>query len=305
MKQVLFGIIIIVWVFAMFVSVFVRVVSFNPRQTVKYSVLDVYKYFRYKQWNNCKTGEIIAYVGLFGKGKTLSAVHKVVEMYNRYNNKRVYDFSRKKWVMQKVHVISNVSISIPYENFTTLMQIVQIADRYKKIDEDNNTLTVHIALGDEFSVQLNSRSFKSNIDPLFLNTLLTCRHHHISLVYTAQRFNQVDALLRQVTSYVYACNKCWRVMIHGQYDAYELENAKNVLDVRPLRRYGWFIRDKDFKAYDTLACVNNLSRSCQTHDMLSEEQILSLQQNQPADMDSVSRPSRQFIRRRKKLNVRR
>lgn len=300
----LFWILVIIWLVICYLSIFVRVVSCNPLKTAGYSVKDVYKYFRYKLWRLCSTGQIIAYVGLFGKGKTLSAVHKVVGLYKQYNNRKVFDFSRMRWVTQKVHVISNVSLSIPYEDFKSLVQIVQIADRYKKIDEDENTLTVHIVLGDEFSVQLNSRSFKSNIDPLFLNTLLTCRHHHISLIYTAQRFNQVDALLRQVTSYVINCNKCWRVMIHGQYDAYELENAKNVLDVRPMRRFGWFIRDDDFNAYDTLACVNNLSRSCREGDMLSESEILALQQNQSADMDSVVKPSKQYIRRKKKMNGR-
>lgn len=297
----LIGILIILWLLACYLSICVRVVSCNPGKAARYSVKDVYKYFKYKQWRTCSTGVIVAYVGLFGKGKTLSAVHKVVGLYKQYNNQTIYDFARKKWVKQKIHVISNVSLSIPYENFISLVQIVQIADRYKKIDMENDTLTVHIVLGDEFSVQLNSRSFKSNIDPLFLNSLLTCRHHHISLFYTAQRFNQVDALLRQVTSYVIDCNKCWRIMVHGQYDAYELENAKNVLDVRPMRRFGWFIRDDDFNAYDTLACVNNLSRSCFEGDMLSEAEILNLQQNQGADMDSVRNPSKQYIRRMKKL----
>jgi len=273
----------------------------HPFLSAFYTAKDVYSYFRYRKWNICSTGTIVAYVGLFGKGKTLSAVHKVVSLYNRYNNKKVYDFARMKWVTQKVHVISNVSLSIPYEDFASLVQIVQVADRYRVIDEEEDTLTVHIVLGDEFSVQLNSRSFKSNIDPLFLNTLLTCRHHHISLVYTAQRFNQVDALLRQVTSYVISCNKCWRVMVHGKFDAYELENAKNVLDVKPMRRFGWFIRNRDFEAYDTLACVNNLKRSCQAGDMLTEDEIIALQQNTPSDMDSVSKPSKGYLRRMRKL----
>lgn len=298
----LFAIILGLWLFACYLSVCVRVVSQCPGKTLSYSVKDAYKYFRYKKWRVCSTGQIVAYVGLFGKGKTLSAVHKVVGLYQRYHNKRIYDASRKKWVTQKVHVISNVKLSIPYEDFKSLVQIVQVADRYKVLDEEQDTLTVHIVLGDEFSVQLNSRSFKSNIDPLFLNTLLTCRHHHISLIYTAQRFGHVDALLRQVTSYVINCNKCWRIMVHGQYDAYELENAKNVLDVQPLRRFGWFIRDADFNAYDTLACVNNLSRSCQAGDMLTESEILALQQNQPSDMESVSKPSRKYVKRVRKMS---
>jgi hypothetical protein len=257
---------------------------------------------RYKKWNICNTGQLIAYVGLFGKGKTLSAVHYIRKKYKRYNDKKIYDFNRKKWVTQKIHVISNVDLlDIPYERFTGLAQIVQASERFKGIDADNDTLTCIFVLGDEFSVQLNSRKFKDNIDPLFLNTLLTCRHHHITLVYTSQRFNHVDALLRQVTSFVVTCDKRWRIMVHGQYDAFALENATDPTLVTPMRRFGWFIENKDFAAYDTLACVENLSKSCQSGDMLSEDEILALQQNPvSSDMDVVLKPSRKFIRTSKK-----
>jgi len=262
---------------------------------------DLYRYIRYKGWRNCKTGKLICYIGLFGKGKTLSAVHYICRKYHKYNNRLVYDFSRKKWVRQKVHIISNVDLSLPYEKFKSLSQIVYVADAMHKRDIENDTLTVTLVLGDEFSVQLNSRKFKDNIDPLFLNTLLTCRHHHIELVYTSQRFNHVDALLRQVTSVVISCNKCWRVMVHHKYDAYELEYAADPTQVKSLSSFGWFITDDDYASYDTLACVDNLAKSCKAGDMLTENQIISLQCNQGVNMEAVSRPSRKFIRLQKKL----
>ena len=288
-------------VFACIMAVCVRVMVTHPISTVRYGVIDLYQYFRFHRWDECATGTISCYVGLFGKGKTLSAVHKVVSLYKRYNDKRIFDFNRKKWVTQKIHIISNVSLAIPYEDFVSLSQIVAVADRVRSLDEQNDTRTCTIVLGDEFSVQLNSRSFKSNIDPLFLNTLLTCRHHHISLIYTSQRFNHVDALLRQVTSYVYTCNKVWRIMVHEQYDAFDLENASDPTLIKPKRRFGWFIRDAAFNAYDTLACVGNLTKSCKEGDMLTEEQILDLQRNNPANLDGVVNPSRKLIRASKKL----
>ena len=283
-------------------SVCFRVALFHPFKTVYYAVADCLKWMKFKQWRNCITGSIIAFIGLFGKGKTLSAVHYVIRKYKKYNGKLVYDTFRKKWVTQKVHIISNVQlIGVPYEKFTGLMQIVQAADRFKRLDEKNNTLTCVYVLGDEFSVQLNSRKFKDNIDPLFLNTLLTCRHHHISLIYTSQRFNHVDALLRQVTQYVFTCNKCWRFMVHGKYDAYALENASDPTLVKPLCRTGWFIDNKDYESYDTLACVDNLKKSCKDGDMMSEAEILALQQNNPSDMDAVIKPSRKYVRNQRKM----
>lgn len=294
--------ILIVFIFLYVLSISFRVVVSNPFSTIKYAFTDFRKYIKYHRWNECQTGILICYVGLFGKGKTLSAVHQVCSIYKKYNNKRVYDFNRKKWVIQRVHVISNVELSLPYEKFVSLTQIINVADTMRDYDNQNDTLTITIVLGDEFSVQLNSRSFKTNIDPLFLNTLLTCRHHHISLIYTSQRFNHVDALLRQVTSYVVNCNKCWRIMVHGQYDAYELENASDPTIVKPQRRFGWFIHDKDYAAYDTLACVENLSKSCKDGDMLSEAEILSLQQPGTADLDRITTPSKKLLRARKKFN---
>lgn len=281
-------------------SVCFRVVILHPFATIRYGITDFYKYIRYKQWRVCETGKLVALVGLFKMGKTLSCVHYIVHLYKKYNNRLVYDKFRHKWVTQYVQVVSNVKLSIPYIEFTGLRQIVDIADQIKQVDEENDTLTVTLVLGDEFSVQLNSREFKTNIDPLFLNTLLTCRHHHISIYYTTQRFNHVDALLRQVTSYVLSCNKIWRVMVHKKYDAYELENATSIMMVKPLRRFGWFIFDSDYNAYDTLACVENLSKSCINGDMLSEDEILTLQANNGANMEVVSSPSRRFVRNMKK-----
>ena len=165
-----------------------------------YGTKDFFLFFLHRQYNLCPTGELVAYTGLFGKGKTLSAVHKVVSAYRRYDGKHVWCPRRKRFVTQRVKVISNVALSIPYEEFLSLEQIVLAAERNQEQDNKNHTLTVTLVLGDEFSVQMNSRNFKTNIDPLFPNTILTCRHYYISLYYTAQRFCHVDALLRQVTS---------------------------------------------------------------------------------------------------------
>lgn len=283
-------------------SVVFRTLVFHPISTVFNGVKDICKFFKYKDWHRLKTGKLVCYCALFGKGKTLSVVHYVTAIYKKYNNKRIYDFDRKKWVTQKVHVISNVDLQIPYEKFVSLSQIVKVADTYATKDLIDDTLTCTLVLGDEFSVQMNSRNFKSNIDPLFLNTLLTCRHHHITIVYDAQRFQHVDALLRQVTSCVVQCNKVWRVMVSSVYDAWELENATSPSMIKPLRRYGWFIKDKDYHAYDTLACVDNLTKSCKDGDMLSEDEILALQCSAPANMDVVEKPSRRFRKNMKKRN---
>lgn len=278
-----------------------RCAVFHPVALIFNGVKDVYHYIRRREYNLCGTGELVAYTGLFGKGKTLSAVHRVVSAYHQYDGKKVWCPRRKKLVSQRVKVISNVALSIPYEDFISLEQIVLAAEHNKEYDDEHGTLTVTLVLGDEFSVQMNSRNFKTNIDPLFLNTILTCRHYYISLYYTAQRFGHVDALLRQVTSYVVDCDKLWRFQRQNYYDAWDLEQSTNTQLIRPYSRRCWFVRDRDYNAYNTLACVGNLKKAMKAGDMMSEEEILKLQQNTEAvNMEGVSRPSRRWLRSKRR-----
>lgn len=294
--------ILILIVVAFFLVCFptIRCAVTHPISVIVNGVKDLYTYVVHKEYNVCPTGELVAYTGLFGKGKTLSAVHRVVSAYNRYDGKMVWCPRREKMVKQRVKVISNVSLCIPYEDFVSLEQVVLAAERNRDYDDEHDTLTVTLVLGDEFSVQMNSRNFKTNIDPLFLNTILTCRHYYISLYYTAQRFGHVDALLRQVTSYVIECDKLWRFQRLNAYDAWDLENATNTQLITPIQRSCWFVRNQDYEAYDTLACVGNLKKSMQAGDMMTEEEILALQQNtQDANMEAVAKPSRKWVRRHK------
>lgn len=255
-----------------------RCVVFNPHFTLFYSVVDVFNFFRYKKWRNAKCGELNCYVGLFGHGKTLSVVHTICGRYYRYNNKRVYDAFRKRFVTQRVVILSNVNlVGVPYVSFNNLNQLVTLTHDLDDYDKENDTLTYLYVLGDEFSVQLNSRNFKSNLNAQVLNSILTCRHYHMSIFYTAQRFNHVDALLRQVTQTVISCQKVWRLQRQFLYDAYELENCTNPTDVKPKGSRCWFVRNKDYSRYDTLACVDNLSKDALDGNMISDLEIIQLQ----------------------------
>lgn len=299
--MILIALVILLVVLAIFPTI--RCALFHPLLMAWNSGRDVWFYFRRKEYNRCSSGELIAFCGLFGKGKTLSAVHKVVRAYHAYDGKPVWCPRRKKMVAQRIKVISNVSLDIPYEDFQSLEQVVLAAEKNREYDDEHDTLTVTLVLGDEFSVQMNSRNFKTNIDPLFLNTILTCRHYYISLYYTAQRFGHVDALLRQVTSCVIDCDKLWRFQRLSTYDAWEMENATNPRLLTPLNKKCWFVRDRDYNAYDTLACVGNLKHAMKAGDMMSEEEILKLQQNtQDPNMEGILKPSKRWRRMKRKEN---
>ena len=286
----------------MWVSVCVRLTVLHPFGVVVNTVRDLWNWFIHKEWRVYHGGKLNCYSAHFGGGKTLSMVHQsVFRDFKKYNNKMVWDRGRKKWVLQKVEILSNVHLSdVPYIYLTSLSQIVNRAMVNKKLDEENDTRTVTIVDLDEASSQLNSRNFKTNIDASFLNTLITSRHYHISFYYTAQKFKLVDALMRSVTQNVVNCKKVWRFMVQEVYDADEVEYASDPTMIKPKRRTGFFIRNRDYNAYDTLACVEKLKKSVDNGDMLSAEEILALRGDVNPDNDAISHRSRKLKRRQKK-----
>lgn len=287
------------FVLVYFVSPAFRCCVGHPINSIRYAVLDLMEYFRMKYFNLCPTGALDIFCGYFGSGKTLSAVHKVVGLYNRYNDLTVWDRRQKKFVKQRILILSNVSLSVPYVPLEGLAQVVAASKVNAGYDDEHGTLTVTIVLMDELSVQMNSREFKSNFNGYFLNTLLCCRHYHISFYGTSQRFAHCDKLLRDVTHNVVQCKKIWRFQVLSWYDAWQLENAQNPELVQPLKISAWFVRNADYAAYDTLAVVGNLEKSFSEGDMLSEAEILANQVPGSGDLDRVTKPSRKLKRLRK------
>lgn len=289
------GVILIVLISCMIIWIPVRVVALHPFKTVYYACKDAYQYFAYHTYDKYDGGLLNCYFAHFGGGKTLSVVHYVVALFKRYNNKKIYDVKQRKWVLQKVHIISNVHLNgVPYEELCSLSQVVCCAWRNKKIDKEQGTRTIVLVLLDEASSQLNSRNFKTNIDADFLNTLITSRHFNMSLFYTSQKFKLVDALLRSVTQRAIWCNKVWRIMVQHIYDADELEYASNPELVQPRVRKGFFICDSDYNAYDTLATVEKLKKAVDAGEMMSEQEILAMRGEMNPDNDSITQASKKM-----------
>ena len=231
------------------------------------------------------------------------AVHDIVSFYKKYNNKLVWCRRRKKFVRQRVYILSNVEIkAVPYVHMESLRQFVDLSETIDIYDDEHDTLTVSIALCDEASSQMNSREYKSNFDPLFLSTLLTSRHFKASFYLTSQKFFMVDKLMRSCVSTVYSTDKLWRFQRYTVYDAVELENATNELMIKPLFRGCWFVTNKDYAAYDTHACVGMLKKACENGDMMSEKEILEMLGSTDSDVAAVSNFSRKYKRRHKKMN---
>lgn len=281
-------------------SHFFRTLVLHPCKTVCCAVKDLFLYFKHKVWNNCPTGHLVCYFAHFGGGKTLSATEYITRLYRRYNNKPVYDRERDKMVTQKIEILSNAEfVGVPHVPLNALSDITARATYNKGIDTDNDSLTVTIVFIDEASSELNSREYKNNFDMDTLNTLITCRHYHLNFYYTSQKFKLTDALLRAVTQECVHCHKIWRVMIKTGYNADQLEVAGDALLVKPLYRKAFFITDKIYNGYDTLATVEKLKKGAQMGKMLTAKEILELRGQNTPDAQSVATPSRRLRRMRR------
>lgn len=283
MYKILLILIIILFIFVPYF----RCILLHPLSTIKYSIVDFFNYFLYRKYNLPKVGSITCYSAHFGKGKTLSAVDYLVNVYCKYNDKKVYNSDLKKWQRVKIVILSNVEFtSIPFIHLTSLSQIT---DLFNISDISDDYLVYHYILIDEASVQLNSRNFKTNIDAVFLNSLLTCRHFNGNILYTSQKFKLTDALLRSVTQKVIQCNKLWRLCVLKEYDADEVEERVFIRDCKPIRTRVYFASNKKYRVYDTNACVGNLIKDYKSGDMLSSLEILdNIQFNTSSNSDLSS-----------------
>ena len=94
------------------------------------------------------------------------------------------------------------------------------------------------------------------------------------------------------------CHKVWRFQLWASYDAWEMENATNAEMIKPLRKGLWFVLDRDYKAYDTLAVVDNLQKKFEEGDILPESEIISNQAPAgPLGLEVESKPTNKAKRR--------
>ena len=196
-----------------------------------YALYDVVDYIVNKRWKEWKGFGIDMYIGMFGTGKTLSAVNYVISQAKKY----------------KLHVYSNIKLyGIEYTELKNFKDIINAPEN-------------SIFLIDEISTLFNARNWKDfSIDLLF--QILQCRKNRKKLVCTAQRFQHVDKLLRDVTSNVIVCSKTWRFCHNQYYDAYDYENVSNGNLIKRIANVWYFATNKLYKAYDTAELIDNFKK---------------------------------------------
>lgn len=267
-----------------------RCIVFNLPLVLWYLSQDLVIYIWFKRWRECNSfGTIDMYCSdtskVFGNGKTLSGVHYIRNIYKEYNGKKIYDFDEKKWIEQKIIILSNVMLKdVPYIHLYNVEQIINRHDVMKAGE-------IMIVFIDECGIIFNSRNFKDNIGQDLLNSMLTCRKKKFGMFLTAQRFNQVDALIRQLTSRVFMADKWWRTVVLKVFSGYDMEYCANI-DMLKYSTMSYFATNKLFASYDTNQNVEDIKQKQKSGEMLTNKEILENQGNIPDGLHNVRKLSR-------------
>lgn len=241
---------IVIFIVVCFCMKLTQCIIFNAHNIIIYSVRDLWEYIRDKKWKDFSCFGIDMYIGMFGKGKTLSMVHTARRLYKKYGDSLIF--------------LSNFKLNdIPYKPLINFNQLVDLGE------EMPEGVQGYVVLIDEISSVLSHRNYASF--PLELIGLLCQqRKKHVYIMCTAQRFFMVDKIWRSITTNVIDCNKFWRFEHNSFYDAWDYENAMNASLIRRQYHDWWFVKNKDYEGYDTSEMISKTAAS----DFISNEEAI-------------------------------
>lgn len=308
MMLLIFGIILFVWICIVFpiVPVFI----FNFPLVVWYVFKDTYMYFKRKGWKKFKKYGIKVLVGMFGHGKTLTGSHFAHYYYKKYGDSLLFISNYKLKNMPYTPLVSFeqlVEIQELRQEIEVLKDKIQhweckkkiygdlviiqkqlrpLIEEYEKKYADFPYQGVVVCIS-EIELLLNNRKY-ADFPIELLHTLCQQRKFKMYCLVDAQRFGMIDIAFRRISSYVDDCHKVWRFQCNSMYDAWEMENAINPQLVKPLKRYCFFVRDKDYNGYDTTESVTRYNSA----DFISNKESLERKGYTLADLSIVGRKSR-------------
>lgn len=225
-------------------------IIFNLHNIAIYSVKDFIEFIRKRGWKKFQSFGIDMYIGMFGKGKTLSMVHKARALHKRYGDSLVF--------------YSNFQLTdIPYIPLTNFNQLVELGE------EMPDGVQGYVVLIDEISSVLSHRNY-ANFPLELIGLLCQQRKKHVYIMCTAQRFFMVDKIWRSITTNVIDCNKYWRLAHASYYDAWDYENAMNPALLKRRYHEWWFVHDRDYNGYDTSEMISKTAVS----DFISNEEAI-------------------------------
>ncbi|WP_432663186.1 hypothetical protein R9X47_21735 [Wukongibacter baidiensis] len=233
------------YLFYILTSVMIKVPKFIYVKTI-----DIYNYYRYKEWENFEGFGLHIYVGLFGRGKTISMVEHAYRLAKKFPQLTVYT-------------------NIKLQNFPEHTTIIPLENYQQIIDAPGDSLFVI----DEISSIFQSRSW-SKFPPALMGQLLQVRKRKKMVLGTAQRFHHVDKLIRDITFNVIQCSCIARRWVFQRYyEAYDVE-VENEMRPAPIKwRYNFIQTDFIRNLYDTAELIDDMKKQ----EFISNEEAINRQ----------------------------
>lgn len=287
----MFEVIIFIFLIFLFVSVpFARFVPLNLHKIIVNIPKDIYRYFKYKKYNECSNfGYIKIMNGYFGSGKSLSAVDEVIGIFKRYNGLLIWSSELNTFIRQKITIISNLELKgvpfIPFEN------------EYQFIDYQASPGEVLIFLVDEIGTVWNNRNFKE-FNPDVFNNIVQSRKRKIAIYGTLPLLVGTDVNIRRYTDDVVVCSKTWRILKHSYYKAKELENCSDTSLLTPHRVCYKFVTDRMYNQYNTYAMIDKLKKDMLDGKLMSYRELDNGGRDGSIEVASLNRKAR---KRKKKV----
>lgn len=205
---------------------------------------DLFFYIKDKKWQIFDKWGLHVYIGSFGACKTSSMVYDAYRLAKQY---------------KQLTIVTNLKLN-NFPKYTTILPLRTVNDI---LNAPDNTLV----LIDEIGTIFNSRDFKSNnaLPKILFQHICQCRHRHLMIYGTVQRWNFLDKQLRDICATVRKCHG-WifhpfiRYMSYTVYDAFEYNRAfENVsYPLSPIRASVHVQTDKIRKLYSTEEMVSTL-----------------------------------------------
>lgn len=175
---------------------------------------------------------INGYFGLPGKGKTMALVWQLEEYRKKYKD--------------QIYITTNFNYKNQDFPFTHWEELLKTYDKPL------------VVAWDEVQNEFNSRAFKTF--PVSLLTLLTQNRkgNGIQILYTAQRFNRVDKVFRELSHYAIDCNTIFgrltRLRKYHWMDYEQLNTTTQVefkMKIKPTRVLSFIQTDDLRDKYDS------------------------------------------------------
>lgn len=252
---------------------------------LRYAISDIRHYIKFDKGKQ-KSGYIYGYVAdtgkPFGSGKTLTMVNVAASIANSETKRPVV-------------IYSNIRTNISKANNIRIHSFDELLNYLDKCKDD----VLNILLIDEIGIQFNSRSFSTNFTPDFLAKLCTCRKYNLIILYTAQSFNMVDKIFRELTTSVFVCSHKWRFFKYKEFNPLDFENNLKSNILVPVSKKKYFATDELYSLYDTLEAFESIKKDVKTGNYLSREEIIKNYDSHTFDNTS-RKHSKSIFRRRVK-----